>query len=87
MSWSKRDPGQLARGSKTRLINTQVDMMVDAYVYWREASIMVSDAYHAWAGSTGPNAADAFGSYMSALDHEEQAAKVYARLVRRVAGR
>jgi hypothetical protein len=60
-----------------------VDKLVDAYVTWREACLRVSDAYGSWAGETGPGAMSAFGWYMAALDQEEQAAEVYAGLVRR----
>src|SRR5437763_15676416 len=61
-----------------------VDGLIDAYVSWREACLRVSDAYGSWASETGLGATSAFGRYMAALDHEELAAEVYARLVRRV---
>jgi hypothetical protein len=61
-----------------------VDGLIDAYVSWREACLRVSDAYGSWASETGLGATSAFGRYMAALDHEERAAEVYARLVRRV---
>jgi hypothetical protein len=60
-----------------------VDRLMEAYVSWREACLRVSDAYGSWASGTGPGATSAFGSYMAALDEEEQAAAVYAGLVRR----
>jgi hypothetical protein len=60
-----------------------VDRMIDAYVSWREACLRVSDAYGAWGSETGPGVASAFGWYMAALEQEEQAAEVYAGLVRR----
>jgi hypothetical protein len=61
-----------------------VDKLVEAYVSWREASFLVSDAYGSWANGTGPGATSGFECYMAALDQEERAAEVYARLVRRV---
>jgi hypothetical protein len=67
------------RLSKKRLI----DLLMEAYVDWREACLRVSDAYGCWASGTGPGATSAFGFYMSALNQEEQAAEVYAGLVRR----
>jgi hypothetical protein len=60
-----------------------VDKLVEAYVAWREACARVDDAYRSWASETGPPGGVAFGLYMAALDAEEQAAEVYAGLVRR----
>jgi hypothetical protein len=60
-----------------------VDKLVDAYVAWRETCDRVDDAYRSWASGTGPRGGLAFGLYMAALDEEEQAAEVYAGLVRR----
>jgi hypothetical protein len=60
-----------------------VDDLVEAYIVWRETSAQVSDAYRSWASETGPCGSVAFGLYVSALDAEEQAAEVYAGLVRR----
>jgi hypothetical protein len=61
-----------------------VDKMVDAYVNWREACLLVTDAYRSWARTTGPAATFAFCRYRAALEQEERAAEVYARMVRRV---
>jgi hypothetical protein len=65
-------------------LRRQVDKMVDAYVDWHEACLLVSDAYRSWSSATGPDLTAAFGWYMTALDREERAAEIYARLVRRV---
>jgi hypothetical protein len=65
--------------SQTRL----VDVLIEAYVSWREACLQVSDAYGSWARETGVHATSAFGRYMAALDREEHAAEVYAGLVQR----
>ena len=59
-----------------------VDRLMEAYVCWREACLQVSDAYGSWASGTGIGATSAFGWYMAALDQEEQAAEVYAGVVR-----
>ena len=59
-----------------------VDRLMDAYVGWREACLRVTDAYGSWASERGERATVAFGSYMAALDREEDAAEVYACLVR-----
>jgi hypothetical protein len=61
-----------------------VDRMISAYVDWKEACRLVHDAYRSWAGATGTRARLEFWRYMAALDAEESAAEVYARLVRRV---
>ena len=60
-----------------------VDRLMDAYVSWREACVRVSNAYASWTSERGIHATVAFGSYMAALDREEDAAEVYASLVRR----
>jgi hypothetical protein len=60
-----------------------VDKLVEAYVAWRETCARVDDAYRSWASETGPCGGLAFWLYMAALDAEEQAAEVYAGLVRR----
>jgi hypothetical protein len=60
-----------------------VDKLVDAYIDWRGECARVDDAYRSWASEIGPSGRVAFGFYMAALDAEEQAAEVYAGLVRR----
>jgi hypothetical protein len=65
-------------------LRKQVDKMMDAYVDWHEACLLVSDAYRIWSSATRPYVTTAFGWYMTALDREERAAEIYARLVRRV---
>lgn len=65
-------------------LRKQVDKMLDAYVDWHEACLLVSDAYRNWSTATGPDVNAAFVWYMTALDREEHAAEIYARLVRRV---
>ena len=57
--------------------------LVQAYVSWREACLRVRDAYGCWARETGQGAAAAFRWYMTTLEQEEQAADIYAGLVRR----
>ena len=59
-----------------------VDGVIDAYVTWREACLRVSDAYTVWASGASRDATSAFGVYMATLDQEEQAAEVYAGLIR-----
>jgi hypothetical protein len=60
-----------------------VDKLVEAYVEWHEACARVDDAYRSCASETGRGGRVAFGVYIAALDAEEQAAEVYAGLVRR----
>jgi hypothetical protein len=62
----------------------QVDKMIDAYVDWHEACRLVGDTYRIWSNATGPYVTAAFRWYVTALDREERAAEIYARLVRRV---
>jgi hypothetical protein len=66
------------RLSRKRLI----DKLVAAYVDWREACARVNDAYRFWASEPGPSDRVAFGLYVAALDAEQQAAEVYARVIR-----
>jgi hypothetical protein len=65
-------------------LSRRLDKMLDAYVDWHEACLLVRDAYRNWSSATGPDVIAAFVRYMTALDREERAAEVYARLVRRV---
>jgi hypothetical protein len=60
-----------------------VDRLFEAYVNWRETCARVNDAYRSWASETAPGDRVTFRLYMAALDAEEQAAEVYAGLVRR----
>ena len=60
-----------------------VDRLIEAYVSWRETCLRVSEAYADWTSESGIRATVGFGSYMAALDREEDAAEVYADLVGR----
>jgi hypothetical protein len=64
--------------SRERLVHK----LVEAYV-WRETCARVNDAYRCCPSDTGPCGGVTFGLYIAALDAEEQAAEVYAGLVRR----
>jgi hypothetical protein len=57
---------------------------MDAYVAWRAACVVVSDAYRSWQSASSSDTTAAFTWYMKALDREEHAAEIYARLVCRV---
>ena len=70
----------MRKRTETRLVDT----MLSAYIDWREACRLVHDSYRSWASATGPRARVAFWRYAAALDAEESAAEVYARLIRRV---
>lgn len=59
-----------------------VDKLIEAYVSWREACLLVSDSYDSWVRETGASAQAAFARYTWALDYEEQAADRYAGLIR-----
>lgn len=61
-----------------------VDLMIEAYVDWREACALVRDAHRSWAAAPRAGARHAFELYLSALDQEERAAALYAGLVGRV---
>ncbi|HEY2435646.1 MAG TPA: hypothetical protein VGH93_00595 [Solirubrobacteraceae bacterium] len=72
----------MRKQTKARL----VDRLVEAYVGWREACLIVDDTYRSWSRNARAGAATAFQSYCTALDAEERAAEVYARMVRRAGG-
>lgn len=69
---------------RERIKSRLADRMIGAYVEWREACVVVHDAYRSWASATGIGARVAFCSYVAALDAEERASEAYAELVRRV---
>ena len=61
-----------------------VDDAVVAYVAWREESATVWAAYGHWSSAAAEEAIRAHAAYVAALEREETAAHVYARLVERV---
>ena len=61
-----------------------VDEAVLACVAWREESATVWAAYGRWSSASAEEAIGAHAAYKAALDREETAAHVYARLVDRV---
>jgi hypothetical protein len=61
-----------------------VDMLVEAYVDWREACARVNDTYSDWISGTVLGYRLACARYVAALDAEQHAADVYAGLVRRL---
>jgi hypothetical protein len=71
---------------RTRTEARPVDRLIQAYVEWREACLVVEDTYASWSRTARPGAATAFRRYCAALDGEEQAAEVYARMFRWVGG-
>jgi hypothetical protein len=59
------------------------DRAVLAYVEWRAQCTAVWDAYRCWMNVGSADAALAYTAYDAALDREEAAARIYARLMRR----
>lgn len=74
----RRQPDELPEQRET------VDAAVAAYVEWRAACTAIRSAYHAWSNSAAADARLAFLAYRASLHREEAAAKVYARLMRKV---
>ena len=70
----------MRKRSTTRL----VDRTIIAYVEWREACLVVHEAYDSWARASRTSSRVAFWGYIAALDAEERASEVYAGLVRGV---
>jgi hypothetical protein len=59
--------------------------LIDLYVDWREECVAVQVAYTWWSDAQSDERATAFAVYRAALDREEQASRVYADLISRVA--
>jgi len=57
--------------------------MVAAYSDWRRECASVRNAYRSWASARAVDKSLAFVAYNAALDREERAAKLFARLLRR----
>jgi hypothetical protein len=62
-----------------------VDRMIEAYVDWREECVGVWGAYEWWSSAPIPDRPVAFSAYGAALEREEQASRVYADLINRLA--
>ena len=62
-----------------------LDEAVDAYGDWREECTEVWDAYERWRRAPAADAPFAFSAYCAAVDREERASHVYAKLMTRVA--
>jgi hypothetical protein len=60
---------------------------MDAYVDWRQECMRVWEAYERWLSAARADAGLAFPAYLAALDREERASEVYARLITAVARR
>ena len=60
----------------------EVNKVLDAYVEWRDACVAAQVAYGAWKVRRGGDRVLAFYAYEDALDREERAANVYARVIR-----
>ena len=62
-----------------------VDRLIDAYVDWHEACLLVGDRYRSWTRAAGLDPTLAYARYVAALDHEERAAEAYSELVSQTA--
>lgn len=60
-----------------------IDNVVAAYSAWRAECDAVRNAYVRWVRATTNDTYFAFAAYRSALDREERAAEIYARLLPR----
>jgi hypothetical protein len=59
------------------------DAAAAAYGEWRSECATVRASYRRWGGARGEEEQIAFSDYRSALEREENAARRYARLMRR----
>jgi Fe-S-cluster containining protein len=86
-----RRPGRIppSRGQSPGLTpvigRQQLDDLVDDYVSWREACAVACTAYDDWNCASRDDRRLAFSEYLTALDREEEAARLYQRTVERLA--
>jgi hypothetical protein len=73
----------IKRAARRRAV---VEAAVAAYSQWQEECAAVRSAYRRWASASAVDEPLAFDAYKAALDREQHAATLYARLIRR-AGR
>jgi hypothetical protein len=57
-----------------------IDQLLEAYLEWCEESAAVGSAYRRWSLASADDASARFAAYVAALDREERASDVYARL-------
>jgi hypothetical protein len=61
----------------------EIDAVVTAYAAWRRECAAVRAAYGRWTRAARRDACFAFAAYRVALEREERAADIYARLLPR----
>jgi hypothetical protein len=59
--------------------------VIVGYVSWREQCAAVAATYTDWLEAASGDDAAEFAAYLTALDHEEEAAKQYERLLELIA--
>jgi hypothetical protein len=74
---------KLRRFTRTGRRRAQLDAVLAAYTAWRRECAAVRAAYLKWARAARSDAHVAFAAYRVALDREERAADIYARLLPR----
>jgi hypothetical protein len=70
----------IGRSARQRAL---VDAAVVAYTQWRRECAAVRNAYRRWKSASAFDRPLAFDAHKAALDREEDAAKLYGRLMRR----
>jgi hypothetical protein len=60
------------------------DAAVETYLAWRDECDALEDAYGRWIRAGESEGALAFAVYSAALEREEHASEVYARVIQRV---
>lgn len=79
----KRSAMKLRPFTSARRRRADIDMVIAAYSAWRAECDTVRNAYVRWVRAATNDAHLAFTAYRSALDREERAAEIYARLLPR----
>ncbi|HEY2654328.1 MAG TPA: hypothetical protein VGI55_00975 [Solirubrobacteraceae bacterium] len=70
----------IKRAARRRAV---AEAAVAAYSQWREECAAVRSTYRRWASASAVDEPLAFIAYKAALDREQRAATLYARLIRR----
>jgi hypothetical protein len=74
---------RLSRFTRAGRRRAEIDAIIAAYSAWRQECTGVRAAYGRWARAAKSEAWFAFEAYRAALDREERAADIYARLLPR----
>jgi hypothetical protein len=79
---TRRSATTLDSEMRTGLRDKLIDVVMDAYIEWRQASADLEFAYQRWSLAPSADRASAYAVAAAALDREERAAIFYADEIR-----